>query len=174
VKIETSIRIEAPPPVVFRFYGWLDHLRFVSASLRQEWCEDRGVRIAEGGEYAIQLRQGRHSFALRFRTLRVIEHERYEDEFLTWPVKGGRHVLAIHAAGTGSLVSDANIWSPPWYARALVAKNRDQQHAVFEERLAHGRRIIEAVYSDRGDAAFADGVFEDCARAGILPSVQDR
>jgi hypothetical protein len=170
VRIETSARIEAPPPVVFRFFGWLDYLRFVSADLRQEWCPELGVAVSEGAEYEIRLRQGRHGFTLRFRTVRVVENELYEDEFLTWPVKGGRHLQTFRPEGGDTLVHDANIWSPPWYARAIVAKNRDQQVAVFQERLLKAKAIIERVYGAKRDEAFLEGIFEDATGAGFAPT----
>ena len=171
MRIETSARIEAPPAVVFRFFGWLDHLRFVSADLRQEWCPDRGIAVSEGGEYQIRLRQGRHGFTLRFRTVKVVENALYEDEFLTWPVKGGIHLVTFQAKNGATLVTDANIWSPPWYARAIVAKNRDQQTAVFQQRLGNAKRIVEAVYGVKGDRAFLEGIFGDATEAGFSPTV---
>ena len=157
--------------MVFRFFGWLDYLRFVSAELRQEWCPERGVAVAEGAEYEIRLRQGRHGFTLRFRTIKVLENEVYEDEFLTWPVKGGRHLQTFRPDGPDTIVTDANIWSPPWYARAIVSKNRDQQAGVFQERLEKAKAIIEAVYRAKGDQAFLDGIFEDATSAGFSPTV---
>jgi hypothetical protein len=157
--------------VVFRFFGWLDHLRFVSAELRQEWCPERGVAVAEGAEYAIRLRQGRHELTLRFRTIKVVENELYEDEFLSWPVKGGRHLQTFRAEGSDTIVTDANIWSPPWYARAIVAKNRDQQTAVFQERLEKAKAIVESVYRSKGDKAFLVGIFDDATDAGFSPTV---
>jgi hypothetical protein len=171
VRIETSARIEAPPAVVFRFYGWLDYLRFVSADLRQEWCPELGVAVSEGAEYEIKLRQGRHGFTLRFRTVKVIENELYEDEFLTWPVKGGRHLQSFRAAERATIVTDTNIWSPPWYARAIVAKNRDQQTVVFQQRLDKAKRIIESVYRSKQDQAFREGIFDDATDAGFSPVV---
>ncbi len=159
--------------VVFRFYGWLDYLRFVSAELRQEWCPEYGIAVCEGAEYEIRLRQGRHGFTLRFRTTRVIENALYEDEFLSWPVKGGRHLQTFEAESGGTRVIDANIWSPPWYARAIVAKNRDQQAAVFQERLERAKEIIEAVYRVRTEQAFEEGIFADAAEAGFSPAVAE-
>lgn len=175
MKIETSIRVDAPPPVAFRFYGWLDYLRFVSADLRQEWCPERGIAVCEGAEYEVLLEQGKHRFSIRFRTTRVVDSALYEDEFLTWPVKGGRHLQTFEPEGERTLITESHAWSPPWYARAIVAKKRQEQTEVFQERLENGKRIIEAVYRLRGDEAFREGIFQDCEAAGIMPIIpQDR
>jgi hypothetical protein len=171
VRIETSARIDAPPEVVFRFYGWLDYLRFVSADLRQEWCPEFGVAVSEGGEYEIRLRQGRHAFTLRFRTIKVIDNELYEDEFLNWTVKGGRHLQSFRRENGATVVTDTNIWSPPWYARAIVARHREAQTGVFQERLDRAKRIIEAVYRSKQERAFIDGIFDDAGDAGFSPVV---
>lgn len=171
VRIETSARIEAPTAVVFRFFGWLDHLRFVSADLRQEWCPERGLAMSEGGEYEVRLRQGRHGLTLRFRTVKVVENALYEDEFLTWPVKGAIHLVTFQSKDGTTLVTDANIWSPPWYARAIVAKNREPQTAAFQQRLLKAKVLVEAVYRAKGERAFLEGIFGDAVDAGFSPSV---
>ncbi len=167
------MRIDAPVEVVFRFYTWLDHLRFTTPSRRQEWCPDLGMRIEPGAEYDVCIKQGRHELTLRFRTVRY-EHDRfYEDEFLSWPVKGARHLQSFESSDDCTYVTDANIWTPPWYARALVHKNVDEQSAFFEERLTNAKRVIEAVFEQKGEDAFESGVFRDAEDAGIDPLISE-
>lgn len=171
MKLESSISIEAPPHVVFRFYAQLDHLRFVSPVRRREWCPRFGVALEEGAEYEVRIEQGKHGLHLRFRTTRFVPHSSLENEFLSWPLKGARHEQRFEARGGGTLVSDVNFWVPPWYARGVVAQREDEQRRFFAEKLEKAKRLIEAVYARAGEAAFRDGIFEDAADVGIAPVI---
>lgn len=175
MKLESTILIEAPVPVVFRFYRNLDHLRFVSPTHRREWCPARGLVLSEGTEQEVRVRQGRHGLALRFRTIRLDLHKAYEDEFLSWPLAGARHVQTFteQNGGQATWVCDTNLWDPPWFARAIVSKHEAQQVTFFEEKLRNAKRLIESVYQKRGEEAFTQGIFSETEPLGIAPIIQD-
>lgn len=173
--IEASILVEAPPEVVFRFYRQLDHLRFVSAERRREWCVHERVEANVGREYEVRIRQGRHAILLRIRTVRADAPHRIEDEFLNWPLKGARHIQSFEAKNDGraTLITEVNRWNPPWYARTAVKRHEWEQTRFFEEKLANGKRVIETVYASRGPEAFVTGVADEVAPFGIEPVVID-
>lgn len=172
MKVEARTIIEAPPGVVFRFFTELDHLRWVSAQRRREWCVDRGVRLSQGARYEIQVRQGRHAIGLSFKTTRFERDRLVEDECHTFPVKGAVRILTTEANGNGTQVADMNYWDPPWYARAIVAKNEDEQRAFFAEKLANAKRIIEQVYRTRGEQSFQNGVAAELEALGLTPVIK--
>ncbi|MEQ8277831.1 MAG: hypothetical protein RMA76_21375 [Deltaproteobacteria bacterium] len=173
--IEASIVVEAPPTVVFRFYEQLDHLRYVSAERRREWCKAHDQRIDVGREYEVHINQGRHSIMLRVRTVRIDRDRCIEDEFLNWPLKGARHVQSFdaHEDGRFTTVHELNHWEPPWYAKPTVKKHEWEQTRFFEEKLANGKRVIEAVYAVRGDDAFTRSVVEEARAVGVDPVIDD-
>lgn len=173
--IEASILVEAPPAVVFRFYEQLDHLRYVSAERRREWCGARGRSVELGQEYEVHINQGRHSILLRIRTIRIVRERCIEDEFLNWPLKGARHVQSFEAVNDGraTRVHELNQWDPPWYAKSAVKKHEWEQTRFFEEKLANAKRVIETVYAERGDEAFLGGVAEEAHALGVTPIVAD-
>jgi len=171
--MESTAVVNAPPDVVFRFYRYLDHLRFVCSQRRQEWCPATGLTQEEGQEYEVRLRQGRHEIKLRFRTVRLVPAAMVEDEFLSWPLRGARRTLRMKAVGDGQTteVVEVNHWEPPWFARAAVKERSGEQQQLFDMKLDNAKRIIEAVYAARGAEAFRAGVFEDAAALGIAPVV---
>lgn len=173
--IEASILVEAPPSVVFRFYEQLDHLRYVSAERRREWCAARGQRVEVGHEYEVHIHQGRHSILLRIRTIRIDPERLIEDEFLNWPLKGARHLQRFEPVNDGraTRVHEVNQWEPPWYAKTTVKKHEWEQTRFFEEKLANAKRVIETVYAARGDEAFSGGVASDAREAGVDPIIGD-
>jgi len=165
--------IEAPPEVVFRFYAQLDHLRFVSTDGRREWCPEPGQVRFSGGEFPVEIQQGRHRIGLRFRTLRIDADRAYEDEFTSWPLKGARHVQTFEPRrqGAATEVVDTNHWVPPWYARSVVARHIDDQRRLFAVKLSKAKTLIEQVYALKGSEAFSDGIFDDAEAVGIRPVV---
>jgi ligand-binding SRPBCC domain-containing protein len=173
VRLEQSIVIGAPPEVVFRFFSELDHLRFVTSARRREWCPALGQRLEAGATREVRVQQGRHSLTLSFRTVRLDAPRAHEGELLTWPVEGARHAQRFvpENGGRATRVIDAIEWSPPWYARALIARHEAEQRRCFEEKLENARRLVEAVVARRGAAAFEGGVFADAADAGFAPVV---
>jgi ligand-binding SRPBCC domain-containing protein len=173
VIIEVSILVEAPPPVVYRFYSQLDHLRYVSPIRRREWCAERGIEVGVGREYEVNVQQGRHAILLRFRTIRADGCACIEDEFLNWPLKGARHVQSFvpEDEKRSTLVTDLNRWDPPWYARSAVKKHEWEQTSFFQEKLDNAKRVIEAVYRERGDGAFVEGIGAEAAALGIAPVI---
>lgn len=170
--IEVSILVEAPPPVVYRFYSQLDHLRYVSPGRRREWCAERGLEVGLGREYEVNVEQGRHSILLRFRTVRADE-SCIEDEFLNWPLKGARHLQRFEAQDDATFVTDMNRWNPPWYARSAVKRHEWEQTSFFKEKLENAKRVIEGVYREKGDAAFAEGIGADAESCGFEPVIVD-
>ncbi len=173
MRLEQSVLIGAPPEVVFRFFTQLDHLRFVSAERRREWCPALGLRLEVGASRDVRVQQGRHSVSLTFRTLRLDPPFGHEHEFLSWPVEGARHAqrFAAEDGGLATRVTDVAEWSPPWYARALVARHEAEQRRFFDEKLRNARALVEAVYARRGSAAFEGGIFADAADAGFAPVI---
>lgn len=173
VKLETSITIDAPCEVVFRFYAQLDHLRFVSTEGRREWCPETGLVRASGAEYPVEIQQGRHRLVLRFRTVRLETHRQYEDEFMSWPLKGARHVQTFAPTRNGAAtdVVDANFWEPPWYARSVVARHLDDQRRLFAVKLHKAKQLIEQVFDVKGPDAFMEGIARDAELVGIAPLV---
>ena len=173
LKLESTIMIAAPPEVVFRFYAQLDHLRFVSTAGRREWCPEMGRIRACGAEYPVEIQQGRHRLGLRFRTLRLEVHRAYEDEFMSWPLKGARHVQTFEPARNGAAteVLDMNYWEPPWYARSVVARHLDDQRHHFASKLQNAKQLVEQVFDVKGPDAFAEGIFDDAEMVGISPQV---
>ena len=173
MRLESSITIDAPPAVVFRFYAQLDHLRFICTEGRQEWCPDTGQVRTSGGEYTVEIQQGRHRLELTFKTLRLEAHRAYEDQFTTWPLKGARHIQTFEPARNGAAteVVDTNIWEPPWYARAVVARHFDNQQQLFAIKLRKAKQLIEQVFDVKGPDAFSGGIFEDAEVVGISPLV---
>ncbi len=173
MKLESVITIEAPPEVVFRFFAQLDHLRFISTEGRQEWCPQTGCVRKCGVEYPVQIRQGRHSLQLRFRTHNIRVHREYEDHFTSWPLKGARHVQTFEPAhyGAATEVVDINYWEPPWYARAVVARHLDDQARLFSEKLGNAKRLVEQVFDVKGPDAFVDGIFDDAELVGVAPLI---
>lgn len=172
MKIEARTFIEAPPSVVFRFFTELDHLRWVSAQRRREWCSSRGLRLRAGANYEIQVRQGRHAIGLEFKTTRYEVERLVEDECHTFPVKGAVRLLTCEPDQGGTLVADMNYWDPPWYARAIVAKNEDEQRSFFAEKLANAKRVVEQVFRAHGEQAFTRGVAAELEALGILPVIK--
>ncbi|MEM7676020.1 MAG: hypothetical protein AAF449_08455 [Myxococcota bacterium] len=171
--MESSITIEAPPMVVFRFYAQLDHLRFVSTEGRREWCPEPDQVRYRGGEFPVEIQQGRHRLGLRFRTLRLDIDRAYEDEFISWPLKGARHVQTFEPMrrGAATEVVDTNHWVPPWYARPVVARHIDEQRHLFAVKLGKAKALIEQVYALKGPEAFSDGIFTDAETVGVSPIV---
>ena len=173
VKLESSITIDAPPEVVFRFYAQLDHLRFISTEGRREWCPETGRIRASGAEYPVEIQQGRHHLGLRFRTLTLRPGRAYEDEFVSWPLKGARHRQTFEPARNGAAteVVDTNHWEPPWYARAVVARHIDDQSALFTRKLTKAKELVERVFDIKGPDAFVEGIFDDAEIVGVAPLV---
>ena len=173
MRIESTITIEAPPEVVFRFFGQLDHLRFISTERRQEWCPESGCVRECGGEYPIEIQQGRHRLGVRFHTFSLQTNRAYEDHFTTWPLKGARHIQTFEPAhhGAATEVVDTNYWEPPWYARAVVARHIDDQQRLFTDKLRNAKRLIEQVFELKGPDAFVDGIFRDAELVGVMPLI---
>lgn len=175
MKIDVQLSIAAPPPVVFRFYTMLDHLRYVCPPRRHEWALERGVVISVGREADVRIQQGGHALNVRFRTVHVDPDRGFEDEFLSWPVKGARHVVTLDPTDEGRATELHNTitWEPPWYARPVVERHEREQRAFFALRQQNAKRVIEAVHAIAGPDAFRHGITDDCARAGIHPVVGD-
>lgn len=173
VKIEVQIRVEVPPPVAFRFFTNLDHLRFISPRHRVEWCPQIGSVLGPGAESEVRIQQGKHGITVRFKTIRFEPDRLFEDEFSSWPVKGARHVLTMSSEDGGHATEVANVttWDPPWYLRPMIERQLGQQRDFFMERMANAKRIIEAVYAQRADDAFKEGIFQDAALVGADPVV---
>ncbi len=173
MKVESAITIDVPPEVVFRFYAQLDHLRFVSTEGRREWCPESGRVRAPGEQYAVEVQQGRHRLGLRFRTLSLRAGRAYEDEFVSWPLKGARHRQTFEPAknGAATVVVDTNLWDPPWYARGVVVRQLDHQRALFGRKLRKAKDLVEQVFDVKGPDAFAEGIFDDAELVGIAPFV---
>jgi len=171
VKIESSVHVEAPPSVVFRFFCLLDHLRFVCTERRREWCHATGRVQTEGSQHEVRLRQGKHEIRLRFRTVRLVPERLIEDEFLSWPLRGARRTLELTAEGAGTRVVEINAWTPPRFVRTAVQNRTEEQQSLFDQKLENGRQLIEAAYELRGELAFTDGVFHDAERLGVSPVV---
>jgi hypothetical protein len=172
VKIDVVVEIEAPPRVVYRFYTMLDHLRFICPPERHEWCTRPGVVLEAGIESEARIRQGRHAASVRFRTVRVDPDRGFEDEFVSWPLRGARHIVRLEAMSpTRTRLENVITWDPPWYLRRLVDRHEAEQRAFFADRQENAKRIIEAVYRVRGEDAFASGIVGDAAAAGIQPIV---
>mgnify|MGYP006287708821 FL=1 len=172
MRIETQVRVEAPPRVVFDFFAWLDHLRLVSPSRRREWCTTPGQRLAEGTSHQVCLQQGRHRVRLGFTTEVLRPAELVVDVFTSWPLDGARRVLHFSAetgpdGAVATRVVEEDEWRPPMLVRALVDKRLEQQRAQFEEKLANAKRVIEAAYGELGSEAFARGVLEPARQVGF-------
>lgn len=165
--------VEAPPEVVFRFYAQLDHLRFVSSEWRQEWCPELGLVRHSGGDYPVEIQQGRHRIVVRFTTLSMQTNRSFEDEFTTWPLKGARHVQTFEPARNGAAteIIDANFWEPPWYARSVVARHYDNQQQLFALKLFNAKQVIEQVFDVKGPDAFVEGIVQDAEMVGIDPLI---
>ncbi|MCK6546955.1 hypothetical protein L6R52_13985 [Myxococcota bacterium] len=175
MKIDVHLSIAAPPPVVFRFYTMLDHLRYVCPERRHEWALERGAVVAVGREAEVRIQQGRHRIDVRFRTVQLDPDRSFEDEFVSWPVKGARHTVTLASTDDGRATELHNVitWDPPWYARPVVERHEREQRRFFALRQENAKRVIEAVYAIVGADAFRHGISEDCARAGIEPVVRD-
>ena len=177
LRIETQVRVAAPPRTVFEFFAWLDHLRLVSPAGRREWCPTPGRRIAEGVSHEVCLEQGRHRVRLRFSTETMRAAECIVDVFSSWPLDGARRTLRFFPDGPAGPGSDAEVcatrvveedeWRPPLLVRPLVDKRLEQQRSLFEEKLNNARRIIETVYPLLGPEAFSDGVVEPARKVGF-------
>lgn len=175
MQIAVKVTIDAPPAVVFRFFKMLDHLRYVGSSARYEWCAIPGTVVEPGKESEVRIQQGRHRITVRFKTLRLETDRLIEDEFLSWPLKGARHVQALEPQNGGSATKVANIttWEPPWYLRVMIERYESQQRQFFIERQHNAKRLIEAVYRARGDQAFSDGILDDVTLIGASPQPAD-
>lgn len=171
MKIESTVHVEAPPTVAYRFFCQLDHLRFVCTERRREWCHATGRLQSEGSQHEVRLRQGRHEIRLRFRTLRMHPDTLIEDEFLSWPLRGARRTLCLAPHGTGTRVSEINEWTPPRFVRSAVQHRYEDQQRLFDQKLENGRRLIEAAYALRGELAFTQGIFGDAEALGVSPVV---
>lgn len=171
VKIESTVHVEAPPAVTFRFFCNLDHLRFVCTERRREWCHATGRVQTEGSQHEVRLRQGRHEIRLRFRTVRLQPESLIEDEFLSWPLRGARRILELSPSGPGTRVTEINAWTPPRFVRSAVQNRTEEQQQLFDQKLDNGKRLIEAAYALRGGLAFADGIFADAEALGVEPVV---
>jgi hypothetical protein len=174
LKLETDILIEAPVAVVFRFFADLDHLRWISGSYRREWCSTWSKQIQLDREYQIEVRQGRHAIALEFRTIRYELDRVFEDECLTFPVKGAIRQVTFTAERSGTRVVDMNHWDEPWYARTLVAKHVESQRDYFVERLKNAKRVVEAAFVARGDSVFSRGVATELRELEVAPVIHER
>lgn len=171
VKIESTVHVEAPPAVAFRFYCLLDHLRFVCTERRREWCHATGRVQTQGSQHEVRLRQGRHEIRLRFRTVRLQPDLVIEDEFLSWPLRGARRTLQFAPSGTGTRVTETNAWTPPRFVRTAVQNRTSEQQGLFDQKLDNGRKLIEAAFGLRGELAFTDGIFADAEALGVSPVV---
>lgn len=175
MKIESQVRIEAPPRLVFEFFAWLDHLRLVSPSRRREWCPVPGQRVAEGTRQEVCLEQGRHRVRLSFVTEILRPAETIVDVFSSWPLHGARRILRLqaetpeHPAPPVTWVIEETEWSPPFLVRRLVDKRLEQQRLQFQEKLDNARLIIEKVYAELGSEAFERGVLEPARQVGFSP-----
>lgn len=167
VRLEAATVVDAPASIVFRFFQQLDHLRLLSAGRRREWCLQQGALLAVGVAHEVRIQQGRHSLLVHFKTLRLDPHRLIEDEFLSWPLKGARRVLALEPQGAQTRVCESNVWDPPWYARGMVEKHEAEQRQFFVAKLNHAKQVIEAVYGVCGADAFLHGVLPDAVRAGL-------
>jgi hypothetical protein len=173
VQIEVQVRIEAPPEVVYRFFVRLDHLRFISPRYRREWCPRLGAMIESGKEREVRIQQGDYGITIRFRTVRLDENCLIEDELISWPLHGARHIQRLEPDEGGQATRVANIstWSPPWYLKKLAERHEDQQKTFFLERTTNAKAIIEAVYKLRGLESFTDGIARDAEGAGFAPVI---
>ncbi len=163
--------VKAPPPVVFRFFCHLDHLRFVCTQRRQEWSPKTGCIQVLGSSHEVRLRQGRHEIRLRFKTVRLESDELLEDEFVSWPLRGAKRTLRFETMGSGTQVTETNVWTPPRFARTAVKNRTDEQQELFDRKLENGKVLIEAVYAARGEQAFSTGIIEDAQALSIDPVV---
>lgn len=163
--------VKAPPPVVFRFFCHLDHLRFVCTQRRQEWSPATGCVQVLGSSHEVRLRQGRHEIRLKFQTVRFEPDALLEDEFVSWPLRGARRTLRFVAETEGTRVTETNVWTPPRFARTAVQNRSDEQQNLFDRKLENGKNLIEAVFSARGNDSFRGGIFEDARALGVEPVV---
>ncbi len=145
---------------MFSFFTWLDHLPLISAEQRREWCPSEGQRLVEGQSQEVFLEQGRHRLKLAFTTRVMLENERIEDVFSTWPFQGALRILTFTEGNDHTVVTEVYVWKPPFFLKQLVDRRVSAQENVFLEKLSNAKRLIETAYNASGEHAFAGGVLE--------------
>lgn len=175
MRIESRVRVAAPPATVFEFFAWLDHLRLVGAARRREWCPELGLRVVEGARQQVILEQGRHHLRLSFVVESLSPGEHIAFVFSSWPLDGARRTLRFSPGepsedGTPlTWVDEEDEWRPPFLIRPLVERRLQDQKQVFQKRLELAARIIGDAYAAFGGEVFAAGVLEPARALGFVP-----